>query len=146
MARRSTTKTPITGADRLNDRVLPFPAEHGMGMIRILTDRGTGYCGQPETHDDPLYLALNDIEHTTQARHPQTNGLCERFHKTILQELYQLAFRKKLYLSLQELQATWRPGSATTTTASEPTRVRGVADAPLYRPCSQQRRRGRKKS
>lgn len=35
---------------------------------------------------------------------PQTNGICERFHKTILQEFYQVAFRKKLYNSLDELQ------------------------------------------
>lgn len=77
-----------------------------MGIIRMLTDRGTEYCGKPETHDYQLYLALNDIEHTkTKARHPQTNGICERFHKTILQEFYQVAFRRKLYLSLDELQA-----------------------------------------
>lgn len=111
MAKLYTTKTPITAADLLNDRVLPFFAEQGMGVIRILTDRGTEYCGKPETHDYQLYLALNDIEHTkTKVRHPQTNGICERFHKTILQEFYQIAFRKKLYLSLDELQAdldTW---------------------------------------
>ena len=51
------------GADLLNDQVLPFFAEQGMGLIRILTDRGTEYCGKPETHDYQLYLALNDIEH-----------------------------------------------------------------------------------
>lgn len=106
MAKLYTTKMPITGADLLNDRVLPFFAEQGMGILRILTDRGTEYCGKQETHDYQLYLALNDIEHTkTKARHPQTNGICERFHKTILQEFYQVAFRKKLYLSLEELQA-----------------------------------------
>lgn len=105
-AKLYTTKTPITAADLLNDRVLPFFAEHGMGIIRMLTDRGTEYCGKPETHDYQLYLALNDIEHTkTKARHPQTNGICERFHKTILQEFYQVAFRRKLCLSLDELQA-----------------------------------------
>jgi transposase InsO family protein len=65
--------------------------EHGMGLIRILTDRGTEYCGKPESHDYQLYLALNDIEHTkTKVRHPQTNGICERFHKTILQEFIRL--------------------------------------------------------
>ncbi len=65
----------------------------------MLTDRGTEYCGKPESHDYQLYLALNDIEHTrTKARHPQTNGICEQFHKTILQEFYQVAFRRKLYL------------------------------------------------
>ncbi|QSA98327.1 IS481 family transposase [Methylococcus sp. EFPC2] len=106
MAKLYTTKTPITAADLLNDRVLPFFAEHGMGVLRILTDRGTEYCGKAETHDYQLYLALNDIEHTkTRAHHPQTNGICERFHKTLLQEFYQVAFRKKLYLSMDELQA-----------------------------------------
>ena len=76
-----------------------------MGVIRMLTDRGTEYCDKPETHDYQLYLALNDIEHSkTKARHPQTNGICERFHKTILQEFYQVAFRRRLYLSLEELQ------------------------------------------
>lgn len=76
-----------------------------MSLLRILTDRGTEYCGRPETHDFQLYLALNDIEHTkTKVRHPQTNGICERFHKTILQDFYQVAFRKKIYTTLAELQ------------------------------------------
>lgn len=105
-AKLYTTKTPITAADLLNDRVLPFFAEQGMGIVRILTDRGTEYCGKAESHDYQLYLALNDIEHTkTKARHPQTNGICERFHKTILQEFYQVAFRRKIYSALGELQA-----------------------------------------
>ena len=104
-AKLYTTKTPITSADLLNDRVLPFFAEQGMGVIRILTDRGTEYCGKPENHDYQLYLALNDIEHSkTKANHPQTNGICERFHKTILQEFYQVAFRRKIYQSIEELQ------------------------------------------
>ena len=105
-AKLYTTKTPITAADLLNDRVLPFFADHGMGIIRMLTDRGTEYCGKAETHDYQLYLALNAIEHTkTKARHPQTNGICERFHKTILQEFYQVTFRRKIYQSLAELQS-----------------------------------------
>jgi transposase InsO family protein len=105
-AKLYTTKTPITGADLLNDKVLPVFAEQGMSVIRILTDRGTEYCGKPETHDYQLYLALNDIEHTkTKAFHPQTNGICERFHKTILDEFYRVTFRRKLYNTLEELQA-----------------------------------------
>ena len=104
-AKLYTTKTPIAGADLLNDQVLPFFAEQGMGLIRILTDRGTEYCGKPETHDYQLYLAINDIEHSrTKANHPQTNGICERFHKTILQEFYQVAFRRRIYRSIEELQ------------------------------------------
>lgn len=100
-----TTKTPITAADILNERVLPFFEAHGMGILRMLTDRGTEFCGKVEQHDYELYLAVNDIEHTkTKAYHPQTNGICERFHKTILQEFYQVTFRKKLYSTLDELQ------------------------------------------
>ncbi|ENS2537839.1 transposase, partial [Escherichia coli] len=99
------TKTPITAADLLNDRVLPFYASQGLPMLRILTDRGTEYCGKVEQHDYQLYLAINDIEHTkTKAMSPQTNGICERFHKTILNEFYQVTFRKKLYGDLDTLQ------------------------------------------
>jgi transposase InsO family protein len=104
-AKLYTNKTPITSADLLNDRVLPFFEEQGMGVLRVLTDRGTEFCGKPEQHDYELFLAVNDIEHTkTKARHPQTNGICERFHKTVLQEFYQVAFRKKIYASLEQLQ------------------------------------------
>lgn len=104
-AKLYTTKTPITSADTLNDKVLPFFDEHGIDLMRILTDRGTEYCGRPEQHDYQLYLAINDIEHTkTKARHPQTNGIVERFHKTMLQEFYQTTFRKKLYKTVEELQ------------------------------------------
>jgi transposase InsO family protein len=103
-AKLYTTKTPITAADLLNDRVLPFFEEQGMGVLRMLTDRGTEFCGKAEVHDYELYLAVNDIEHTkTKARHPQTNGICERFHKTVLQEFYQVAFRTKIYAGIEEL-------------------------------------------
>ena len=100
-----TTKTPITAADLLNDKVLPFYDSHELPVLRILTDRGTEYCGKVEHHDYQLYLAINDIDHTkTKAMSPQTNGICERFHKTILNEFYQVTFRKKLYQTLEELQ------------------------------------------
>lgn len=104
-AKLYTSKTPITSADILNDRVLPFFDQHQLPMLRILTDRGTEYCGRMDQHDYQLYLAINDIDHTkTKAQSPQTNGICERFHKTILQEFYQVTFRKKLYGKLEELQ------------------------------------------
>ena len=104
-AKLYTTKTPITSADLLNDRVLPFYEQHQLPLLRILTDRGTEYCGKAETHDYQLYLAVNDIEHTkTKAKSPQTNGICERFHKTVKQEFYEITFRKKIYRDLQSLQ------------------------------------------
>lgn len=100
-----TTKKPIAAADLLNDKVVPYFDSHGILLLRILTDRGTEFCGKAEQHDYQLFLAINDIEHSkTKARHPQTNGICERFHKTILNEFYQTAFRKKLYKTVEELQ------------------------------------------
>lgn len=100
-----TTKTPITSADLLNDRVLPYYASQGLPVLRIMTDRGTEYCGKVESHDYQLYLAINDIDHTkTKAMSPQTNGICGRFHRTILQEFYQITFRKHLYSDLESLQ------------------------------------------
>lgn len=104
-AKLYTTKTPITAADMLNDKVLPFFEGQELPLLRMLTDRGTEYCGKAEQHDYELYLAVNDIEHTkTKARHPQTNGICERFHKTILQEFYQVTFRKTIYRDIESLQ------------------------------------------
>lgn len=83
-AKLYTTKTPITAADMLNDKVLPFFEQYELPMLRILTDRGTEYCGRIDQHDYQLYLAINDIDHTkTKAMSPQTNGICERFHKTM---------------------------------------------------------------
>jgi transposase InsO family protein len=100
-----TAKNGLTAADMMNDRVVPFFDGLGIALLRMLTDRGSEYCGRPDKHEYQLILALNDIDHTrTKAKSPQTNGICERFHKTILNEFYQVAFRKKLYTSLEELQ------------------------------------------
>lgn len=98
-------KTPLTAADLLNDRVVPFFEAHEVRLSRVLTDRGTEYCGT-DRHEYELYLAVEDIDHTrTKVKSPQTNGICERFHKTVLNEFYRVAFRKKIYRTLDELQA-----------------------------------------
>lgn len=99
-------KNALVAADVLNDMVLPFFSTHGIHVLRMLTDRGTEYCGKREHHEYELYLTIEDIDHSkTKARHPQSNGICERFHRTIQNEFYAIAFRKKLYNSLEELQA-----------------------------------------
>jgi transposase InsO family protein len=99
-------KNALVAADTLNDRVLPFFEEHGVPLLRILTDRGTEYCGQREHHEYQLYLAVENIDHSkTRAKSPQTNGICERFHRTMQDEFYSIAFRKRLYTSLDQLQA-----------------------------------------
>ncbi len=104
-AKLYTSKHPINSADLLNDRVIPFFDQHSIELLRVLTDRGTEFCGRADSHDYELFLALNDIDHSrTKAKNPQTNGICERFHKTILDEFYHIAFRKKIYLTMGELQ------------------------------------------
>jgi transposase InsO family protein len=95
----------LVAADVLNDRVLPFFQGQDIPLLRILTDRGTEYCGKREYHEYQLYLNLEDIDHSkTKVRSPQSNGICERFHRTIQEEFYAVAFRKKIYSSIEEMQ------------------------------------------
>jgi transposase InsO family protein len=111
MAKLYDRKNALVAADLLNDRVVPFFEQHDIRVVRMLTDRGTEYCGAREHHEYQLYLAVEDIDHSKiRARHPQSNGICERFHRTIQNEFYQVAFRKKVYTSIDELQQdldTW---------------------------------------
>ena len=99
------TKDAITAADLLNDKVLPMYEEQEVRLLRLLTDRGTEYCGKVENHPFQLYLDLEDIDHTrTKAKSPQTNGICERFHRTIQDEFYSIIFRKKVFTNIEDLQ------------------------------------------
>ena len=98
-------KNALVAADMLNDRVVPFFEQHDLKLMRMLTDRGTEYCGNRETHEYELYLAIEDIDHSKiKAKSPQTNGICERFNRTVQNEFYAIAFRKKIYTSIEQLQ------------------------------------------
>lgn len=98
-------KNALIAADLLNDKVVPFFEEQNVKLLRMLTDRGSEYRGKKENHEYELYLAVEHIDHScTQAYSPQQNGICERFHKTIGQEFYNVAFRTKIYNSIEELQ------------------------------------------
>jgi transposase InsO family protein len=97
-------KSALTAADLLS--VVPFYDAQEVKLCRVLTDRGTEYCGNPEHHEYELYLAVEDVDHSrTKTKNPQTNGIVERFHKTVLDEFYRIAFRKRIYSSIAELQA-----------------------------------------
>ncbi len=99
-------KTPLVAADLLNDRVIPFFDEQQIPLGQVLTDRGAEYCGAPERHEYELYLAVENIDHTrTKVKSPQTNGIVERFHRTVLNEFYKVAFRRKIYAGIEQLQA-----------------------------------------
>ncbi len=100
-----TSKRQETAADVLYDRVLPFYKSHGLTIEAILTDNGTEYKGRPTIHLYEIFLELNDIEHrTTKVASPRTNGFVERFNRTVLDEFFRTAFRKKLYESVDALQ------------------------------------------
>ena len=98
-------KNALVAADLLNECVVPFYDKYDIPLMRILTDRGTEYCGNREHHEYQLYLAIENIDHTkTKAKSPQTNGICERFHRTMQEEFFWTAFRKKIYTKVEELQ------------------------------------------
>jgi transposase InsO family protein len=104
-AKLYTSKHAITSADVLNDKVLPFFDQQQIPLLRVLTDRGTEFNGRPENHEYELYLQIEGIDHSkTKVRHPQSNGICERLHRTMQDEFYAITFRKKLYQDLQTLQ------------------------------------------
>jgi transposase InsO family protein len=98
-------KNALVAADLLNDRVIPFFEQNEIKLLRMLTDRGTEYCGNRENHEYQLYLAVENIDHSKiKVRSPQQNGIVERFQKTVLNEFYQIAFRRKIYETIEQLQ------------------------------------------
>lgn len=81
---RRASQTQHGYTDMLNNKVLTFYHEEGINLLRILTDRGTEYCGAGEQHGYQLYLNIEDIDHArTKAKSPQTNGICERSYHTM---------------------------------------------------------------
>jgi transposase InsO family protein len=102
MAPKERSAFLLTGAYSWMSLILFCP----IVIISWLTDRGTEYCGKQEHHEYQLYLGIENIDHSkTKARSPQSNGICERFHKTVLDEFYRIAFRRKIYNNLDDLQA-----------------------------------------
>src|ERR1700746_1544082 len=73
-------KNALVAADMLNDRVLPFFEEQKVPVLRVLTDRGTEYCGQREHHEYQLYLAVENIDHSKpRAKSPKKNACAKGF-------------------------------------------------------------------
>src|SRR5215510_3444297 len=100
-----TAKMPITAADLLYDRVLPFYEALGVEVKAILTDNGREVCGRADQHPYELLLAMEEIEHrTTRIHTPRTNGFVERMNRTLLDECFRVAGRTTWYLEPAEIQ------------------------------------------
>lgn len=100
-----TSKMPITAADLLYDRVLPFYEALRVDVKAVLTDNGREYCGRAEQHPYELLLALHDIEHRrTKVRSPRTNGFVERMNRTLLDECFRIKGRTTWYTAPEEIQ------------------------------------------
>ena len=72
------SKTPITAAEMLNDRVLPFfeSRHHRQPGADRPRHRVLRHIRRAIEYE--LYLAVENIDHTrTKASSPQTNGICE---------------------------------------------------------------------
>jgi transposase InsO family protein len=100
------SKVPMTAVDLLHDRVLPFYDAHGVALERVLTDNGREYCGRPLTHPFELYCTVQQIQHrTTRVGSPESNGMVERFNRTLKEEFFAVAYRKQIYETVEALQA-----------------------------------------
>ena len=122
--------TQINAADLLNDRVVPFLDLHQIKLCRVLTDRGTEFCGD-QSHEYEPYLAIEaieDIDHTrTKTKSPRTNGICERFHRTVINEFHPSQRRSTAPSTSSTPMST--PGWPTTTNG-----VHTMADGASARP------------
>jgi transposase InsO family protein len=99
------SKIPMTAVDLLHERVLPVDEQAGIALERVLTDKGREFCGRPLAHPYELSLAVQQVEHrNTKGHSPQTNGFCERFHRTLKDECVSVQLRTQFYSSLGELQ------------------------------------------
>ncbi|WP_016760540.1 hypothetical protein [Leptospira weilii] len=88
----------------LNDKVVPWFQEDGVWLLRILTDEKPSIVEIESTMNSNCSLLWKIGHLKTKARYSQPNGICERFHRTIQDEFYAIAFRKKVYNSIEDLQ------------------------------------------
>ena len=104
-ARLCVSKKPLHSVALVHEQIIPFFDKENIQVKSILTDRGREYCGRQDGHLFELYLGAQNIEHRlTKVASPWTNGFVERFHRTLKEEFFSLAFREKWYENIDELQ------------------------------------------
>ena len=71
----------------------------------MLSNNGREFCGRPDRHPYELLLQLEDIEHrTTKVNRPQSNGIVQRFHRTLLDEHFRVEGRRTWFETIDEMQ------------------------------------------
>ena len=104
-AQLHTSKLPVTAVQTLNNAVLPAFEEHDARIEVVLSDNGREFCGRPDRHPYELFLQLEEIEHrTTRVKRPQSNGIVERFHRTLLDEHLRVEGRRTWFETVAEMQ------------------------------------------
>jgi len=105
-ARLYPSKLPVTAVHLMNNDVLPTFETHEVKIETVLSDNGREFCGRPDQHPYELFLQLEDIAHrTTRVRRPQSNGILERFHRTLLDEHFRVEGRRTWFETIEEMQA-----------------------------------------
>jgi transposase InsO family protein len=98
-------KLPVTAVQVLNNEVLPIFEEHKASVDAVLSDNGREFCGRPDQHPYELFLQLEGIEHKrTKVSRPQSNGIVERLHRTLLDEHFRVEGRKTWFETIEEMQ------------------------------------------
>ncbi|WP_454289733.1 IS481 family transposase [Rhizobium arsenicireducens] len=104
-ARLYPSKLPVTAVHILNNDVIPTFEAHDARIETVLSDNGREFCGRPDQHPYELFLQLEEIEHrTTKVRRPQSNGIVERFHRTVLDEHFRVEGRRTWFETIEEMQ------------------------------------------
>jgi transposase InsO family protein len=105
-ARLYPSKLPVTAVHLMNSDVIPTFEAHGAKIDTVLSDNGREFCGRPDQHPYELFLQLEDIEHrTTRVKRPQSNGIVERLHRTLLDEHFRVEGRRTWFETIEEMQA-----------------------------------------
>lgn len=104
-ARLYPSKLPVTAVHLMNNDIIPTFEAHKAKIETVLSDNGREFCGRPDQHPYELFLQLEEIEHrTTRVKRPQSNGIVERLHRTLLDEHFRVEGRKTWFESIEEMQ------------------------------------------
>jgi transposase InsO family protein len=125
-ARLYPNKLPVTAVQLMNNDVLATFESQGGRVEAVLSDNGREFCGREDRHPYELFLQLEEIEHRrTRVKRPQSNGIAERLHRTLLDERFRVEARRAWFETIAEMQGAldaWLVGYNT----KRPHRGRGV--------------------